>query len=81
MNWLPLKNTDKGKPPIEPHCIRSEDGVFYIARVYQAGMPYFELWRNGRKAGEVFEYADQDIEAVKRYAEQHPHPYEHENGG
>lgn len=76
MKWLPVKKDSK----TEPHSIRSDCGRFYIARVYAAGMPYFELWRDGRKAGDVFEYCDQDIEAVKRYALEHPHPYSHEPG-
>lgn len=71
MKWEPVRNDVKGKPPVEPNAIRSDCGRFYIARVYSAGIPYFELWRDGRKAGEVFEYADQDIDAVKRYAELH----------
>lgn len=56
---------------VEPHSIRSDCGRFYIARVYAAGMPYFELWRAGRKEGEVFEYSDQDLDAVKQYAKLH----------
>ena len=67
MKWEPVK---AGKT-VEPHSIRSDCGRFYIARVYAAGMPYFELWRAGRKEGEVFEYSDQDLEGVKRYAELH----------
>lgn len=67
MKWEAVR---KGSA-VEPNSIRSSDGRFYIARVYAAGIPYFELWRAGRKEGEVFEYSDQDLEGVKRYAELH----------
>lgn len=81
MNWLPIKNTDPKKPPVEPHAIQSDCGRFIISRVYDSGIPRYQLWRKDRAIGEVFEFSDENIEVVKRYAEEHPHPYRHESGG
>lgn len=67
MKWGAIRKGDA----VDKYAIRSDCGRFYIARVYAAGMPYFELWRAGRKEGEVFEYSDQDLDAVKQYAELH----------
>ena len=70
MNWLHIRNGNQ----TDKYAIQSEDGTMTICRKWACGQMFHELWK-----GKDFQFCHEDVNEVKRYAEQMKFPAHHEN--